>query len=134
MSKQSDLVNITQGDADINGGTIDGTVIGGSTSDVNLKTNVATLEGALDKVCAIRGVSFEFIEEQMSDPDKGQQIGVIAQEVETQYPEAVVTGPDGIKSVRYEKLVAPLIEAIKEQRAIIEALEARMAVLEGGAA
>lgn len=31
MSKQSDLVNITQGDADINGGTIDGTVIGGST-------------------------------------------------------------------------------------------------------
>ena len=102
------------------------TTAGGSTSDATLKTNVTTLTGALGKVCAMRGVNFEFIEPQKSTPDNGVQIGVIAQEVEAQYPEAVVTNDDGIKSVRYEKLVAPLIEAIKEQQEIIASLKARL--------
>jgi len=106
------------------------TTSAGNTSDAALKTNVTTLTGALDKVCAMRGVNFEFIEPQKSTPDNGVQIGVIAQEVEVSYPEAVVTNAEGIKSVRYEKLVAPLIEAIKDQQAIIEALEARITALE----
>jgi hypothetical protein len=102
------------------------TTTGGNTSDVTLKKNVQQLSGALAKVCAIRGVNFEFITKQKSTPDNGVQVGVIAQEVEAQYPEIVVTNEDGIKSVRYEKLVAPLIEAIKEQQAIIESLKARL--------
>ena len=109
------------------------TTTGGNTSDATLKKNVQQLSGALEKICAIRGVNFEFIEEQMSTPDNGVQVGVIAQEVEAQYPEIVVTNEDGIKSVRYEKLVAPLIEAIKEQQAIIEQLKADVAALKGAA-
>jgi hypothetical protein len=102
------------------------TTAGGSTSDATLKTNVQQLTGSLAKICAIRGVNFEFIDQPLSTPDQGTQVGVIAQEVEAQFPEIVVTQEDGIKSVRYDRLVAPLIEAIKEQQAIIESLKARL--------
>lgn len=46
---------------------------------------------------------------------EGRDMGVIAQEVEKVFPEAVVTDEvTGYKSVAYSKLVAPLIEAVKE--------------------
>jgi hypothetical protein len=101
----------------------------GSTSDATLKTNVAQLNGALAKVCAIRGVNFEFIAEQLSKPDQGVQVGVIAQEVEAQFPEIVVTHEGGIKSVRYDRLVAPLIEAVKELKTELDAVKAEIAAL-----
>jgi hypothetical protein len=105
------------------------TTSGGSTSDASLKTNVQQLSGALDKVCQLRGVNFEFIEHPFSTSDQGTQIGVIAQEVETQYPEIVVTNEDGIKSVRYDRLVVPLIEAIKELKAELDAVKVEIAAL-----
>jgi hypothetical protein len=37
-----------------------------------------------------------------------------------------VTGDDGIKSVRYDRLVAPLIQSVKELSAKIETLKARL--------
>jgi hypothetical protein len=100
------------------------TTAGGSTSDATLKKNVQQLNGALQKICAVRGVTFEFIEQPLSTADCGTQIGVIAQEIEAQFPEIVVTHENGTKAVRYDRLVAPLIEAIKE-------LTARVAQLEG---
>jgi hypothetical protein len=105
------------------------TTSGGSTSDAVLKTNVQQLIGALDKVCAIRGVNFEFIEQPLSTSDQGIQLGVIAQEVEAQFPEIVVTQDDGIKSVRYDRLVAPLIEAVKELKAELDVAKAEIAAL-----
>ncbi len=105
------------------------TTSGGSTSDANLKTNVQQLIGALDKVCAMRGVNFEFIEQPLSEPDQGTQLGVIAQEVEAQYPEIVVTDQNGIKSVRYDRLVVPLIEAVKELKTELDAAKAEIATL-----
>ena len=106
------------------------TTSGGSTSDASLKTNVQQLNNSLDKVCAIRGVNFEFIDEQMCTADQGTQLGVIAQEVEAQFPEIVLTQENGIKTVRYDRLVAPLIEAIKEQQALITDLTTRLTALE----
>ena len=50
----------------------------------------------------------------------GQQIGVIAQDIEKILPQLVYTAPDGNKSVSYEKLTPALIEAIKEQQHQIE--------------
>lgn len=105
------------------------TTAGGSTSDATLKTNVQQLSGALEKVCSIRGVNFEFKDEQLSSSDNGVQLGVIAQEVEAQYPEIVVTRDDGIKSVRYDRLVAPLIEAVKELKAELDAAKVEIAAL-----
>ena len=102
---------------------------GGSTSDARLKENIIQIEGALAKLGKIRGVNFEFIEEQLSEPDQGVQIGVIAQEVEAQYPEIVFTDDKGIKSVRYDRLVAPLIEAVKELKAEIDSIKSFVAKL-----
>ncbi|WP_431736401.1 tail fiber domain-containing protein [Cellulosispirillum alkaliphilum] len=51
------------------------------------------------------------------------QIGFIAQEVEKVLPELVHTNDEGYKSLSYDKLTAVLLEAIKEQQAIIEELK-----------
>ncbi len=51
---------------------------------------------------------------------EGIQIGVIAQEVEKIAPELVITDEDGFKSVDYIKFTPILIEAMKEQQAIID--------------
>lgn len=77
-----------------------------STSDANLKTNVHTVENALDVVERLRGVSFDWKESGKSS------YGVIAQELEEVLPE-LVNGTDP-KSVNYNGIIGVLIEAIKE--------------------
>ncbi len=99
------------------------------TSDIRLKRNIASIDNALDKIGAVRGVSFEWTEE-IANHD-GRQLGVIAQEIETVLPELVSTDADGMKSVDYTKLTAVLVEAVKELRAENEALNARLEKLEG---
>jgi len=49
-------------------------------------------------------------------------MGIIAQEVEKFFPEIVVTRENGFKAVKYEKLVAVLIEAIKDLNTKIDNL------------
>lgn len=88
-------------------------------SDARLKRNVQTI-GGLDLVSKLRGVSFEW------EHDGSRGAGVIAQEVEGVLPSAVHTDADGVKSVEYDQLIAPLIEAIKEQQAEIDSLKAEI--------
>lgn len=65
----------------------------------------------------MRGVTFEW------KKDGTPSAGVIAQEVERVMPSAVKTNLEtGLKSVEYDQLIAPLIEAIKEQQAQIDSL------------
>jgi hypothetical protein len=90
-----------------------------TTSDATLKTNVKTLTGSLDAVQALRGVSFDWID------NGGSEIGVIAQEVEAVLPALVNTNDQGIKTVKYGNMVAVLIEAVKELKAEIEELKKR---------
>ncbi len=91
-------------------------------SDIRLKDNIKTLDNALDKVLSLRGVSFDW------KADGKSSVGLIAQEVEAVFPE-LVSGTDS-KGVQYGNLVAPLIEAVKEQQRIIDNLEARINILE----
>ena len=84
-------------------------------SDARLKTNVSTIENALDKVLQLRGVYYETLD--TSRPS----IGVIAQEVEKVLPEVVLQGE--YKSVAYGNIVGVLIEAIKELKAEVNALK-----------
>ena len=57
-------------------------------------------------------------------------MGVIAQDVEKVFPELVATDKmTGLKAVNYACLVAPLIEAVKEQQRQIERLEEDLALL-----
>lgn len=83
-------------------------------SDERLKTNIKTIDDALNKVLALRGVYF--------DKDNKKNIGVIAQEVEKIIPE-VVSNTGEYKAVAYANIVGLLIESIKELTAKVETLE-----------
>ncbi len=86
------------------------------------KTNIRTLDGALEKVQRLRGVSYDWKEGGKHD------IGLIAEEVGEVIPEVVAYEANGkdTRAVDYPRLVAVLIEAIKEQQKQIEALQAAM--------
>ena len=58
--------------------------------------------------------------------DNKKHIGVIAQEIEQEFPELVNTDSDGFKSVNYEGIAPILIEAMKEQQSIIESQQAKI--------
>jgi len=88
-------------------------------SDDSLKTNVQVIDGALGKVEAIRGVTFERIE------DGSVSTGVIAQELKAVLPEAVHTDAEGIHSVAYGNITGLLIEAVKELSAQVAELKAK---------
>jgi len=92
------------------------------TSDIRYKKNIRPLTGSLNKVLALQGVNYLWRTDEF--PGKGfdtsLQMGVIAQQVESIVPEVVRTDEKGFKSVEYSKLVALLIEAVKEQQKIID--------------
>jgi uncharacterized protein YaiE (UPF0345 family) len=85
-----------------------GTITQGS--DARMKADVRTIDGALDKVCAMRGVSFTRAGACQRD------VGVIAQEVAAVVPEVVREDENGHLSVAYGSMVGVLIEALKELR------------------
>ncbi len=101
------------------------------TSDARLKTHVQPIENALEKICALQGVTFYWKESDENRFPEGPQIGLIAQEVEKIVPEVVDKDEvSGYLSVQYTKLVPLLIEAIKEQQETIKRLEQKIAILQ----
>lgn len=102
------------------------------TSDQRWKKDITTLDNSLDKIAALRGVSYEWKRDEFPDKDfsEGTQIGVIAQEIETVFPELVSEDNEGYKSVSYSNLVAPLIEAVKELKQQNETLNKSVEALE----
>ena len=87
-----------------------------STSDINLKENIHSIDDPLGKVMQINGVGFRWKD------TKEDAIGVIAQDIEEVIPE-IVKNNDHIKTVNYNGLIGVLIEAIKEQQRQIEELK-----------
>ena len=86
-------------------------------SDRSLKKDIQKIDNALLKIRQLEGVSFKWKEN--SQPS----LGLIAQDLEEVFPELVSTNENtGLKSVQYGNLIAPLIEAIKEQQKQIEEL------------
>ena len=86
-------------------------------SDESLKTNIQTIDGALGKVEAVRGVTFDRIE------DGSTSTGVVAQELLAVLPEAVHTDAYGVHSVAYGNITGLLIEAVKELSAEVKELK-----------
>ena len=101
------------------------------TSDQRLKKNIETVEDPLNIVSQLRGVTFEWNggEADSSRYPEGRQLGFVAQEVEQILPEIVHMGEDGYRSVDYSKVVAVLVEAVKEQNEQIAAMHDQMAQL-----
>jgi hypothetical protein len=90
-------------------------------SDRRLKTDIEPITNALPKVMRMQGVHYK-----RNDIENAkEQIGVIAQDMETIVPEVVLTADDEMqtKSVDYGKLCAVLIESIKELKAEIDELK-----------
>ncbi len=96
-------------------------------SDRRFKTNITPISNALDKVMQLRGVNFDW--NQTLFPDRNfpstRSMGFIAQEVEQVIPEVVQSekNADAYKAVHYDKVVALLVEAIKEQQQQIKQLQ-----------
>ena len=88
-----------------------------SSSDKRLKKNIKTVESALDKVIALRGVSFNWEE------GGAKSIGLIAQEAEKVIPEIVLQDENGYLGIKYNNLIGVLVEAIKEQQEQINTLK-----------
>ena len=90
-------------------------------SDERQKDNIKTIDGALDKVNRIKGVTFDW-------KKTGEaSAGVIAQDIEKILPSIVKTKElreqGDYKTVEYDGLVGLLIEAVKELSSKVEELE-----------
>ena len=96
-------------------------------SDVSLKENIVEIPSALDMVDKIRGVFFDWKDDYIESKGgedgyfmRKRDVGLIAQEVEAVLPEIVGTRQDGIKAIKYDRLTALLLQAIKELQAKIK--------------
>ncbi len=114
-----------KGDVTINGSSGATCVIGSGTggtsctSDERLKTDITVLPDALARIQQLRGVTFRWID---TKKDQSTNIGVIAQDVQKVFPEAISKMANGILTVDYGSLIAPVIEAIKELAAKVNTL------------
>jgi len=108
-------------------------------SDRRLKTQIQPLgTGVLGNLGEVEPVRFQFKDERTYP--SGTQLGLIAQEVQAQFPALVSEGASGYLSVSYSKFTAVLLKGLQEQQAEIErlratvnrveTLEARLATLE----
>ena len=96
-------------------------------SDARLKTNIEVIDNALEKISQINGVKFDWNETAREMyPDRTERdVGIIAQEIEKVLPEVVTHRDNGYMAVRYEKIIALLIEGVKELKQEVEELKRR---------
>ena len=96
-------------------------------SDARAKTNVQSLTNGLGYIRQLRPVSYTFSDN--SDKNlyrtggNGNEIGLLAQEVEKVLPNVVITDPDGNKLINYTAIIPVMIDAIKTLQTEIEELK-----------
>ena len=117
-------------------------------SDERLKRDFNKVENALEKVCSLEGVTYQWDEKKCVSvsfkPEFHQtEMGLRAQQVQGQFPEVVTAAPfdldeegnsksgDDYLTMRYERLVPALIEAIKELKAEVDDLKRRIEDING---
>lgn len=94
-------------------------------SDARLKADLTPLGGVLDRLARLRAVSYV---DAGAAPDAPRQLGVVAQEVEREFPELVaVSERDGHRAVSYDGITAVLVDAVNELAAEVGRLRARLA-------
>jgi hypothetical protein len=86
-------------------------------SDERLKTDIETLDGSLERLLALRGVSFRWRDPDAMGGHDGTYAGLIAQNVEQVFPEWVGTDPQGYKTVTVTGFEGLVAEALRELRA-----------------
>jgi len=113
----------------------------GNSSDARIKQNIQPMTNALERLTRLRGVTFEWVNPEDHANQQGPQTGFVAQEVETVFPrwiseipaaehDRALTSDGKIKSLTLPfEFDALVVEAIKEQRAQIEARDKDIAAL-----
>ncbi len=86
-------------------------------SDARLKKNVEALDGALESLLALRGVTYEYLDPKSIGEPEGERVGFIAQEVERVFPDWVGEHASGMKYVSIRGFEALTVEALRELRA-----------------
>lgn len=97
-----------------------------SASDRRLKKDIRPIESALDKVMALNGIYYRWNEKSGREDTDSVHLGVIAQEVQAIFPEAVQTNQDGFLALDRSSLVPVLIEAVKELKKENDSLRAEI--------
>jgi hypothetical protein len=106
-------------------------------SDKRFKTNIVKVENSLEKLLKINTYSYKFIQineksradnfEDKTLPsynfDDKTHFGVLAQELETVFPELVQKDDNGYLGVKYTELIPVLIGAVQEQQKLIQQLQ-----------
>jgi hypothetical protein len=99
-------------------------------SDERLKNIEGNITGAVDKVKTLNGFYYTGNEKahELGFTKENQEVGVSAQQVEQVLPEAVseIPGNEEYKTVKYERMVPLLIEAIKDQQTMIDELKSEI--------
>jgi hypothetical protein len=102
-------------------------------SDAKFKENIKDVDGALDKVCAIGSKTFDWTDEYIDSKGgedgyfvRKSDFGVVAQDVQQVFPQAVRTREDGSLAVDYEKLATLAFGAIIELRAEINSIKKKL--------
>lgn len=90
------------------------------TSDRRLKDDIRLLDGnTVELIGKLKPVSFVW----KPDKEKHRQLGFVAQDVEEIFPEMVSAGPDGMKALSEDQLIAPLVLAVQELTKRVDTLE-----------
>jgi len=90
-------------------------------SDQRVKKDIQPVVGALDRLSALNGYTY------LREEKEKREMGLIAQEVQTVFPEAVHYDKEQDRyGVNYNAMIAPLLEAIKELKAKVEELSKRV--------
>jgi outer membrane murein-binding lipoprotein Lpp len=83
-----------------------------------LKEDIRHVDSSLEKILQLKPVTYRY----RTDREEKQQIGFIAQDVEPLFPEVVETDDEGLKSMIYSNLIAPVVKAIQELNSKIDKL------------
>ena len=124
-------------------------------SDERLKKNISPLSNSLSQLAKLKAISYELdlSKSSYNEPDEidvtgygkttrdvaalpvdtRKHMGFSAQELQKIFPDLVTTRKDGILSVDYIGLIPVIVEAMKEQNAVIEAQSKKIAELAGDA-
>ena len=97
--------------------------LSGYVSDKRLKDIIGENLDAMDKINQLKVYNFTF----KDDEDKSPRVGVMAQDLQKVFPNAVVKGEDGYLRIRHEDMFYSMINALKELDAKIKAIATQIA-------
>lgn len=104
-------------------------IVGGSVIELSalaLKENIKPIESALDKVKQLNGVEFTWKDEKKQNSQQLSEYGLIAENVASVVPNLASFENNKASGVKYSKVVALLIEAVKQQQEEIDTLKQQL--------